>query len=159
QYNIPNLTDLSDGYEIQNYYSVYRGFLDLKESLYYTFSLRYGYWNSFSFLNFYAGGTYTRSMDNFQTSSQLNPTTQFNSLINNPEDDQNLTIYFGGGKRFNRFYSLNVNGNLSYMDYYTNLSRYDSITNGLVNQWTNNKAFTQNYTLTNKLKFKKKVEL
>lgn len=159
QYNIPNLTDLSDGYEIQNYYSVYRGFLDLKESLYHTFSLRYGYWNSFSFLNFYAGGTYTRSMDNFQTSSQLNPPTQFNSLINNPEDDQNLTIYFGGGKRFNRFYSLNVNGNLSYMDYYTNLSRYDSITNGLVNQWTNNKAFTQNYTLTNKLKFKKKVEL
>jgi len=43
QYNIPNLTDLSDGYEIQNYYSVYRGFLDLKESLYHTFSLRDGY--------------------------------------------------------------------------------------------------------------------
>jgi hypothetical protein len=159
EYKLPNLVNLSDGYEVQNYYSIYRGFLDLKESLYHNLTLRYGYYNSFTFLHYYAGGTYIRSVDNMQTSSELVPPTQFNSVINNPEDDQNLIVYFGGGKRFNRFYSLNLNANLSYMDYYTNIARRDSLNGPLVQDWVNNTAFTQNYTLTNKFKFKKKVEL
>src|SRR5690606_6315383 len=71
EYKFPNLTDLSDGYDIQNYYSVYRGFLGLKESLYHTATLQYGYFNSFNFLNFYAGATYNRSIDNLQSSSDL----------------------------------------------------------------------------------------
>lgn len=149
EYKLPNLTDLSDGYDIQNYYSVYRGFLGLKESLYHTATLRYGYFNSFNFLNFYAGATYSRSIDNMQSSSDLTVLPQVNSLINNPEDDQTVTAYFGGGKRFSRYYSLNLNGNVSYSDYYT------TINSGLVN----NTSLTQNYTLTNKLKIKKKAEL
>jgi len=149
EYKLPNLTDLSDGYDIQNYYSVYRGFLGLKESLYHTAALRYGYFNSFNFLNFYAGATYNRSIDNLQSSSDLTVIPQVNSIINNPEDDQTLTAYFGGGKRFSRYYSLNLNGNLSYSDYYT------TINSGLVN----NTSLTQNYTLTNKFKIKKKVEI
>lgn len=159
EYKLPNLVNLSDGYEVQNYYSIYRGFLDLKESLYHNLTLRYGYYNSFNFLNFYMGGTYVRSIDNMQTSSELVPPTQFNSLINNPEDDQNLIVYFGGGKRFSRFYSVNINANLSYMDYHTNIGRMDSIGGTMVQDWVNNTSFTQNYTLTNKFKFKKKVEL
>lgn len=149
EYKLPNLTDLSDGYDIQNYYSVYQGFLGLKESLYHTAALRYGYFNSFNFLNFYAGATYNRSIDNLQSSSDLTVIPQINSMINNPEDDQTLTAYFGGGKRFSRYYSLNLNGNLSYSDYYT------TINSGLVN----NTSLTQNYTLTNKFKIKKKVEI
>lgn len=148
EYKLPNLTDLSDGYEIQNYYSVYRGFLGLKESLYHTATLRYGYFNSFNFLNFYAGATYNRSIDNLQSSSDLTVLPQVNSLINNPEDDQSLTVYLGAGKRFSRHYSLNLNGNLNYSDYFT------TINSGLVN----NISLTQNYTLTNKFKIKKKVE-
>lgn len=159
EYKLPNLVNLSDGYEVQNYYSIYRGFLNLKESLYHNLTLRYGYYNSFNFLNFYMGGTYVRSIDNMQTSSELAPPTQFNSLINNPEDDQNLIVYFGGGKRFSRFYSVNINANLSYMDYHTNIGRMDSIGGSMVQDWVNNTSFTQNYTLTNKFKFKKKVEL
>jgi hypothetical protein len=159
EYKLPNLVNLSDGYEVQNYYSVYRGFLDLKESLYHNLSLRYGYYNSFSFLHYYAGATYIRSIDNMQISSELVPPTQFNSVMNNPEDDQNLIVYFGGGKRFNRFYSLNLNANLSYMDYFTQIGRRDSLGGVLVQDRVNNISFTQNYTLTNKFKFKKKVEL
>jgi hypothetical protein len=149
EYKLPNLNDLSDGYEIQNYYSVYRGFLGLKESLYHTAELRYGYFNSFSFLNFYTGATYNYSVDNMQNASDLSVIPQINSVVNNPENDQNLLVYIGGGKRFSRFYSLNVNGNITYLNYYT------MINSGLVN----NTSLTQNYTLTNKFKLKKKVEL
>lgn len=159
EYKLPNLVNLSDGYEVQNYYSIYRGFMDLKESLYHNLSLRYGYYNSFSFLHLYVGGTYVRSIDNMQTSSELVPPTQFNSLINNTEDDQNLVLYFGGGKRFNRFYSLNANANLSFMDYFTNISSINPTDGTMEQNWVNNTAFTQNYTLTNTFKFKKKVEL
>jgi len=162
EYKLPNLTDLSDGYDIQNYYSVYRGFLGLKESLYHTATLRYGYFNSFSFLNFYTGATYNRSVDNMQSSSDLTVLPQLNSLINNPEDDQTLTVYLGGGKRFSRYYSINLNGNLSYSDYFTKIKRYgqDGLGNIVViDDWTNNTSLTQSYTLTNKFKFKKKVEL
>ncbi len=148
QYKLPNLTDLSNGYEVQNYFSVYRGFLGLRESLYHTATLRYGYFNSFSFLNFYAGATYNRSVDNIQSSSDLGAFPQVNSLINNPEDDQTLTVYFGGSKRFSRIYSLFLNGNLNHSDYFT------TINSNLIN----NTSFTQNYTLTNKFKIKKKVE-
>ncbi len=148
QYKLPNLTDLSNGYEVQNYFSVYRGFLGLRESLYHTATLRYGYFNSFSFLNFYAGATYNRSVDNIQSSSDLGAFPQVNSLINNPEDDQTLTVYFGGSKRFSRIYSLFLNGNLNHSDYFT------TINSNLVN----NTSFTQSYTLTNKFKIKKKVE-
>ena len=148
EFKLPNLTDLSNGYEIQNYYSVYRGFLGLREALYHTASLRYSYFNSFSFLNFYTGATYNRSVDNIQNSSNLGAYPQVNSLINNPEDDQTLTVYLGGSKRFSRYYSLFLNGNINYSDYFT------TINSDLVN----NTSFTQNYTLTNKFKIKKKVE-
>ena len=149
EYKLPNLTDLSDGYDVQSYYAVYRGFLGLKESLYHTAELRYGYFNAFSFLRFYTGATYNYSVDNIQTASDLTILPQKNTLINNPENDQTLMVYLGGGKRFSRYYSLDLNGNVSYLNYYT------TINSGLVN----NTSLTQNYTLSNKFKIKKKVEL
>src|SRR5690606_11010999 len=132
------LSDLSNGYEVQNYFSVYRGFLGLRETLYHTATLRYGYFNSFSFLNFYAGATYNQSVNNIQSSSDLSSFPQVNSLINNPEDDQTLTVFFGGSKRFSRYYSLFLNGNLNHSDYFTTIN----------SKLVNNTSFTQNYTLT-----------
>lgn len=166
EYKLPNLVDLSEGYDVQNYYSIYRGFLGLKESLYHTANFNYGYFNSFTFFNFYVGGTYNRSIDNMQTSSLLStyqntPTEvypQLNSLINNTEDDQTVSAYFGVNKRFSRFYSLSFNGNVSYSDYYTRINVEDTIGNTFSNL-TNNTSLIQNYTLTNKFKIKKKVEL
>src|SRR5690606_39046183 len=149
EYKLPNLTDLSNGYDVQSYYAVYRGFLGLKESLYHTAELRYGYFNAFSFLRFYAGATYNYSIDNIQTASDLTVLPQKNTLINNPEDDQTLVVYWGGGKRFSRYYWLDLNGNISYLNYYT------TINSALVN----NTSLTQNYTLSNTFKLKKKVEL
>lgn len=165
EYKLPNLVDLSDGYDIQNYYSVYRGFLGLTESLYHTASLQYGYFNSFNFLNFYVGGTFNRTVDNMQSSSTIIPNMQtgltfpqINSLINNPEQDQSLSGYFGINKRFSRFYSLSLNGNISYSDYFTRINSYDD-SNNFVSNLINNTSIIQNYTLTNKFKIKKKVEL
>lgn len=159
-YKLPNLVDLSDGYDIQNYYSVNRGFLGLKESLYHTANVSYGYFNSFSFLNFYLGGNYNRSVDNIQSSSDMTTIPQINSLINNPEQDQSLTFYLGGSKRFSRFYSVNLNANLSYVDYYTTIRRFDfENLPFILEDLTHNTSFSQNYTLTNKLKYRKKVEL
>ena len=159
-YKLPNLVDLSDGYDIQNYYSVYRGFLGLKESLYHTANVGYGYFNSFNFLNFYLGGSYNRVVDNIQTASDMTTIPQVNTLINNPEQDQNLTFYFGGSKRFSRYYSLNVRANLTYMDYYTKIRHFDfdNLPN-VLDELTHNTSFSQNYTLTNKFKYRKKVEL
>lgn len=166
EYKLPNLVDLSEGYDIQNYYSVYRGFLGLTEALYHTANISYGYFNSFTFFNFYVGGTYNRTVDNMQSSSIIFPRTdendntnrpQINSLINNPEQDQTLSAYFGANKRFSRFYSLSLNGNVSYLDYSTQIGFSDGI--NVVSTLTNNTSLIQNYTLTNKFKIKKKVEL
>lgn len=158
EYKLPNLTDLSNGYDVQNYFSVFKGFLGLRESLYHTATLRYGYFNSFNFLNFYTGATYNRSIDNIQNTSNLGAFPQINSLINNPEDDQTLSVYFGGSKRFSRIYSLFANGNISYSDYFTRINLLDQ-NNNLISNLVNNSTLIQNYTLTNKFKIKKKVEL
>lgn len=166
EYKLPNLVDLSNGYDIQNYYSVYRGFLGLQESLYHTANISYGYFNSFTFLNFYVGGTYNRTVDNMQSSSVLFTTTdpnsginrpQVNSLINNPEQDQSVSGYFGINKRFSRLYTLSLNGNVSYSDYFTQIGISDGT--NVISNLTNNTSLIQNYTLTNKFKIKKKVEL
>lgn len=161
EYKLPNLSDLSDGYEIQNYYSVYSGFLGLKEALYHTANINYGYFNSFNFLNFYLGANYSRIIDNIQSQSDMSQLPQHNSLINNPEKDQTLTFYFGGQKRFSRLYSLALNSNITYFEYFTNIKRPEFDTDGnmnIVDSWTNNSSVSQNYTLTNKFKIKKKVE-
>lgn len=158
EYKLPNLTDLSNGYDVQNYFSVFKGFLGLRESLYHTATLRYGYFNSFNFLNFYTGATYNRSIDNIQNTSNLGAFPQINSLINNPEDDQTLSVYFGGSKRFSRIYSLFANGNISYSDYFTRINFFNQ-NNDLISNLVNNSTLIQNYTLTNKFKIKKKVEL
>ncbi|MFA7687150.1 MAG: TonB-dependent receptor [Moheibacter sp.] len=157
EYKLPNLVDLSDGYDVRNYYSVYRGFLGLTESLYHTANLNYGYFNSFTFLNFYVGGTYNRTVDNIQSSS-LMTSPQMNTLINNPEQDQSLSGYFGINKRFTRHYSLGFNGNISYSDYFTRINIYD-LDNNLISNLVNNTSLIQNYTLTHKFKIRKKVEL
>lgn len=164
EYKLPNLVDLSEGYDIQNYYSVYRGFLGLTESLYHTANINYGYFNSFNFLNFYIGGTYNRTVDNIQsTSFRILDTNdgitypQVNSLINNPEQDQSVSGYFGINKRFSRFYSLSLNGNISYSDYFTRITL--SLNGDVISNLTNNTSLIQNYTLTNKFKIKKKVEI
>lgn len=161
-YQLANLNDLNEGYSIQNYYSVYKGFLGLKEALYHNVGLQYGYFNSFNFLNFYAGGTYQKSVDNFQIASDMSNLPQINSLINNLKDDQNLGFYFGGSKRFNRYYSLRLNANLNYLDYYTSIKRLilDGNNSPLISEeMTHNTSFIQNYSLTNQFKFKKKIEL
>lgn len=157
EYKLPNLTDLSNGYDVQNYFSVFKGFLGLRESLYHTATLRYGYFNSFNFLNFYTGATYNRSIDNIQNTSNLGAFPQINSLINNPEDDQTLSVYFGGSKRFSRIYSLFANANISYSDYFTRINLLDQ-NNDLISNLVNNSTLIQNYTLTNKFKIRKKVE-
>lgn len=160
-YKLPNLTDLSDGYEVENYYSVYSGFLGLKQSLYHNANLSYGYFNSFSFLSFYTGLNYSRIVDNIQSRSDMSVMPQHNSLINNPEKDQTLSFYFGGQKRFSRFYSLSLNSNISYLQYFTTIRRpeFDSGGNmNVVDSQTENSSLSQNHTLTNKFKIKKKIE-
>lgn len=161
EYKLPNLNDLTDGYEVQSYYSVYSGFLGLKESLYHNANISYGYFNSFSFLNFYLGANYSRIVDNIQSQSDMSAMPQHNSLINNPEKDQTLSFYLGGQKRFSRIYSLSLNSSVSYFQYFTNIRRpeFDSSGNiAIVDSWTNNSSLTQSYTLTNKFKIKKKIE-
>lgn len=87
-------------------------------------------------------------IDNFQNSSQTETYPQIDSMINNTEDDKSVNFFFGGSKRFSRYYSLRINANLSYADYFTNIN----------SELINNTSLTQNYTLTNKFKIKKKVE-
>lgn len=157
EYKLPNLTDLSGNYEIRNYYSIFRGNPALRESLYHSASIGYNYFNSFKFLNFYVGANYNRSMDNIQSASNLGAFPQVNSLINNPEDDQSLNVYFGGSKRFSRIYSLFINGNINYSDYFTRINFLDQ-NNELISNLVNNSTFTQSYTLTNKFKIRRKVE-
>lgn len=161
-YKYPNLTDLSDGYDIQNYYTVYKGFLGLKPALYHTANLTYGYFNSFSFLNFYTGLTFSAIKDNIQSASDLTTLPQVNTPINNPEKDQTVSAFFGGSKRFSRIYSLRISGNVSYLDYYSHIRQPEMGNDGniqIVDIWSNNTSLIQNYTLTNQFKIKKKVEL
>lgn len=161
EYKLPNLSDLSDGYEIQNYYSVYSGFLGLKASLFHNANISYGYFNSFNFLNFYMGANYSRIVDNIQSQSDMSLIPQRNSLINNTEKDQTISFYFGGQKRFSRIYSLSLNTNISYLEYFTNIRRPEFDEDGnmqTVESLTNNRSLNQNYTLTNKFKIKKKIE-
>lgn len=158
QYKFPNLYDLSEGYDVQNYYSIYKGFLGLKESLYHTASIQYGMFNSFKFFGIYAGATYNQSIDNLQSASSMLGTIQQNTMINNTEDDKSISAYFGLNKRFSRIYSLNLNGNMSYLDYFTQIQLLDNNQN-VITDLVNNTSFIQNYTLTNKFKFRKKAEL
>lgn len=161
EYKLPNLSNLSDSYDIQNYYSIFRGYLDLKESLYHNAGINYGYFNTFQFLNLYAGVSYSRIVDNIQIQSDMSTIPQQNTLMNNPEKDQTLSVYFGGQKRFTRHYSLRINANLSAIEYFTNIRQPQFNEIGemqTIDLWAHNRSFSQNYTLTNQIKIRRKIE-
>lgn len=147
-FEIPQIKELTEAYNIQNYFNIYRGSADLRESRYHQASLSYNLFNYFQFLSFYATLSYSQKLDNFRTHGFYDEQIQFSTPFNaeTPENNWSFSTYVS--KRFTRVYTLKFNGSLNFSD-------FDSKSNDVV---LNNKSNLYMATLTNSFKFRNKFE-
>ncbi|MGI9526752.1 MAG: outer membrane beta-barrel protein [Weeksellaceae bacterium] len=148
-YEIPQVKELTDAYNINNYYSIFRGNPDLKETKFHQIDLSYRVFNAFSFFNLWVNASYTRKLDNIRTEGLFEDLVQFTSPFNSdiPEDTWTARLY--GSKRFTKMYSLKLNASASVATF---ASR-----NNLID--LENTSTLYSATLTNTLKIRKKLEI
>ncbi len=159
-YSYPSINDLNPMFRMNNFFSVFTGNQLLEASKTHTMNLGYYYFNSFSFFSLYANLGYTLRENSIQTVTsiktfvnnsdpQKSQFNQFNTLFNSTENEQTWTGNFNMSKRFSKIYTAKVNGNVSFMDYYTFINQENVHT----------KNISQFYTLDNVFTIKKKVEI
>lgn len=155
EYNLPQVKELSESYQINNFFSLFLGNQDLRPALYHNISANYNQFNAFQFSSFYIGANYNQRVDNLLTATLNNIdqstgfVTQINQTINSPQTEESLSGYMGYNKKFSRKYGIRFRANAAWNSAYTILD----------NDLINNISITQNYTFTNNFKYKKKIEL
>ena len=148
-FEIPQINELTEAYNIQNYFNIYRGSADLRESRYHQASISYNLFNYFKFFSFYSSLSYSQKLDNLRNQGFYDEQIQFSSPFNvgNPENNWSFSTY--ASKRFTRIYTLKFNGNLNFSD-------FESKSNNIT---LNNTSNFYVATLTNTFKFRSKFEL
>lgn len=153
-FEIPQVRELTDGYDVTSYFSIFRGNPNLRETRFHQSNLSYSLYNYYKFFNLYVSANYSKKLDNIRTKGffdeQINFSTPFNS--SEPEDIWSFNFYMS--KRFSKIYSLKLNGNL-------NFSKFGSKSRAINNTEINliNNSNTYSATLTNTFKIRKKVEI
>ena len=148
-YEIPQIKELTEAYDIQGYFDIYRGSADLREARYQKLNLSYNIFNYFKFFNLWTSLSYSKKTDNIRTEGFFADQIQFSTPFNSetPENTWSYSLY--ASKRFNKVYTLKVNGSLSFAD-------FESRNNNIKLE---NKSNFYSGTVTNTFKFRKKFEL
>lgn len=148
-FEIPQIRELTEAYDIQNYFNIYRGSADLKETRYQQASISYNIFNYFKFFNLWASLSYSQKLDNIRNEGFFTEQIQFSTPFNSktPENNWAFSLYLS--KRFTKTYTLKISSNL-------NFSEFDSRSNTIA---LNNSSNLYSGTLTNSFKFRKKFEI
>lgn len=149
KYEIPQIRELTEAYDLKGYYNLFVGNHQLNPSRYHRINLRYNFYNFYKFMSFWASASYNRKIDNIRRAGTLDNLNQISSPFNNqtPEDNWQGNIYFT--KRLTKMYSLKINGISSFSNFISKSNGIESKANSIFNS----------FTLTNTLKIRKKVEV
>lgn len=147
-FEIPQIKELTDAYNIQNYYSIFRGSPNLRETRYHQARLSYNLFNYFKFFNLWTSISYSQKLDNIRNAGYFNDQIQFSTPFNSAAPENNWAFSFYASKRFTKIYTLKVNTMLNFSD-------FDSKTNGIE---LNNTSKFYTGSLTNSFKFRNKFE-
>ncbi|WP_395065926.1 carboxypeptidase-like regulatory domain-containing protein [Flavobacterium sp.] len=135
--NFTDINKLAEGYVLNGYNSLSRGYRALENATQSTHSLRYFKYNMFNFENIAAFASYTKTVDAVKSSAVFNGVNQTSLPYNSNFADETLTGYGNYGRSFLKNYKASVNASL-------NWSKFNNIQNGIL---SSNESFTQNYTV------------
>ena len=135
--NFTDINKLAEGFILNGYNSLSKGFRGLENATQATHSLRYFKYNMFNFENISAFASYTKTVDAVKTNSIFNGVNQTSLPYNSNFADETLTGFGNYGRSFLKNYKASANTSL-------NWSKFNNIQNGVL---SSNESFTQNYTL------------
>lgn len=121
QNDFPEVSQLANQFDLQNYNSVYKGNALLQNEKYHFASLRYSKMNMYHGVTWNGMLTYNKKINTIRNEIQLDGINQFISpiLTDNPETNYNVSGSFT--KKIYRF-SLKINTRLSWFNYYQTLN-------------------------------------
>ncbi len=135
--NFTDINKLAEGYILNGYNSLSRGFRGLENATQTTHSLRYFKYNMFNFENISAFASYSKTVDAVKSSSLFNGVNQTSSPFNSNFADETISGFGNYGRSFLKNYKASGNASL-------NWSKFNNIQNGI---FITNESFTQSYTI------------
>lgn len=135
--NFTDINKLAEGYILNGYNSLSRGFRGLENATQTSHSLRYFKYNMFNFENISAFASYSKTVDAVKSSSIFNGVNQTSSPFNSNFADETISGFGTYGRSFLKNYKASGNASL-------NWSKFNNIQNGI---FITNESFTQSYTI------------
>ena len=135
--NFTDINKLAEGYILNGYNSLSRGFRGLENATQTTHSFRYFKYNMFNFENISAFASYSKTVDAVKSSSIFNGVNQTSSPFNSNFADETISGFGTYGRSFLKNYKASGNASL-------NWSKFNNIQNGI---FITNESFTQSYTI------------
>jgi len=143
--NFTDINKLAEGFVLNNYNSLSKGFRDLENSTSISHSLRYFKYNMFNFENISGNISYSKTLDAVKTSSNFNGVNQTSSPINSPFADETVSGFGSYGRSFLKYYKASFNTRV-------NWSKFNNIQNTVA---ASTESFTQDYTIKLATNYKK----
>lgn len=141
--NFTDISKLAEGYVLNGYSSLSRGYRELENSIAQTHTLRYFKYNMFNFENIFANLNYLRTVDAVKSRATILGVNQSSVPFNSPFADESISGMGGYGRSFLKRYKASANVRL-------NWSKFNNIQVNPVNNseiLITNESFTQSYTL------------
>jgi len=115
--SFPNTKILANNFILSNFNSVFKGNVNLENSLYHTLNLAYYKYNFYRGYNFHIISNINKKIKNLKNSTQIEGIESFNTriLFNQPEHNWSTSISFS--KRINKI-KYKIKGSFNYSDFF-----------------------------------------
>jgi len=143
--NFTDINKLVEGYVLNGYNSLSKGYRALENATSQVHSLRYFKYNMFNFENIFANATYTKTMDAVKTKAVFVNGNQVSLPFNSALPDETFSGMGSYGRSFLKRYKASFSAGL-------NWSKFNNIRNDV---FSTNESFTQNYTIKASTNYKK----
>jgi len=140
--NFTDILNLTEGYVLRNYSSLYRGNRNLEYATSESHSLFYSKFDLFYLQNIYGGINYSRTVDNINSIAEFNGINQTSSSFNSNFADHKLSGFLGYGRTFAKYYKVKA-------DVFVNYSKYNIMQTNPANNITTSsgrESYNQNYS-------------
>jgi hypothetical protein len=135
-----DINNLGEGFVLNNYSSLSRGYSALENATVQTHSLRYFKYNMFNFENIHANLSYSRTTDAIKSEAKFIGVNQTTTPFNSEFPEQTISGFGGYGRSFLKRYKASVNTRLSWAKFNNII-----VNPANVKSIDTNESFTQNY--------------
>ena len=141
--NFTDINKLTEGYILNSYNSLSKGFRALENATSQTHSLRYFKYNMFNFENIFANVSYSRIIDAIKSKATFFGVNQSSIPYNSLLADETISGMGGYGRSFLKRYKASMNTRINWSKFNNIQVNPFNMTETIVT----NESFTQNYTL------------